>query len=175
MELLASTVVNSAGMHAPKLGRAIRGLPPETVPQDYLAKGNYYSLLGKQPFRHLVYPMPVPGGLGVHVTLDMGGQCKFGPDVEWIDEINYDVDPRRADSFYAAVRTYWPGLPDNALVPSYSGIRPKIHGPGEPQPDFMVQGPETHGVPGLVNLYGIESPGLTASPGVAVEVLRRLA
>lgn len=174
MELLATTVVNSAGMHAPKLGRAIRGLPPETVPQDYLAKGNYYSLLGKQPFRHLVYPMPVPGGLGVHVTLDMGGQCKFGPDVEWIDAINYDVDPRRADSFYAAVRTYWPGLPDNALVPSYSGIRPKIHGPGEPQPDFMVQGPETHGVPGWVNLYGIESPGLTASPAVAAEVLRLL-
>lgn len=175
MELLATTVINSAGLNAPKLGRAIRGLAPETVPKDYLAKGNYYSLLGKQPFRHLVYPMPVAGGLGVHVTLDMGGQCKFGPDVEWIEELNYDVDPRRADSFYAAVRTYYPGLKDGALVPSYSGIRPKIHGPGEPQPDFMVQGPETHGVPGLVNLYGIESPGLTASPGVAAEVLRRLA
>lgn len=174
MQLLANTVVNSAGLHAPKLGRSLRGLTPETVPKDHLAKGNYYSLLGKQPFRHLVYPMPVPGGLGVHITLDMGGQCKFGPDVEWIDSINYDVDPRRADSFYEAVRTYYPGLKDAALVPSYSGIRPKIHGPGEPQPDFMVQGPAIHGVPGLVNLYGIESPGLTASPAVAREVLRQL-
>ncbi len=174
MELLAATVINSAGLHAPNLGRAIKGLPPETVPQDYLAKGNYYSLLGKQPFRHLVYPMPVPGGLGVHVTLDMGGQCKFGPDVEWIEAVNYDVDPRRADSFYAAVRTYYPGLKDHSLVPSYAGIRPKIHGPGEPQPDFMIQGPDAHGVPGMVNLYGIELPGLTASPAIAMEVLRRL-
>ena len=153
---------------------AYQGDAEETVPKDYLAKGNYYSLLGKQPFRHLVYPMPVPGGLGVHVTLDMGGQCKFGPDVEWIERIDYDVDPRRADSFYDAVRTYYPGLVDGALVPSYSGIRPKIHGPGEPQPDFLVQGPAAHSVPGLVNLYGIESPGLTASPAIAREVLRQL-
>lgn len=174
MELLATTVVNSAGLHAPALGRAIRGLPPQTVPKDHLAKGNYYSLLGKQPFRRLVYPMPVPGGLGVHVTLDMGGQCKFGPDIEWIEGIDYEVDPRRADSFYDAVRHYYPGLQDGALVPAYAGIRPKIHGPGEPQPDFLVQGPAAHGVPGLVNLYGIESPGLTASPAVAREVLRQL-
>jgi len=108
------------------------------------------------------------------VTLDLGGQCKFGPDIEWVDDLNYDVDPRRADTFYEAVRTYYPGLKDGALVPSYAGIRPKIHGPGEPQPDFMIQGPETHGIAGLVNLYGIESPGLTASPAVAAEVLRRL-
>jgi L-2-hydroxyglutarate oxidase LhgO len=175
MELLARTVVNSAGLGAPKLGRSLRGLPPETVPKDHLAKGSYYSLLGKQPFRHLVYPMPVPGALGVHVTLDMGGQCKFGPDIEWVETLNYDVDPRRADSFYEAVRTYYPGLKDGALVPSYSGIRPKIHGPGEAQPDFLIQGPDVHGVPGLVNLYGIESPGLTASPAIAAEVLRRLA
>lgn len=174
MELLATTVVNSAGLGAPRLGRALRGLPPETVPQDYLAKGNYYSLLGKQPFRRLVYPMPVPGALGVHVTLDLGGQCKFGPDIEWVDRLDYEVDPRRADSFYEAVRQYYPGLQDGALVPAYAGIRPKIHGPGEPQPDFMVQGPDVHGVPGLVNLYGIESPGLTASPAVAREVLRKL-
>ena len=174
MDLLATTVINSAGLNAPKIGRSIKGMPPETVPQDFLAKGNYYSLLGKQPFRMLVYPMPVAGALGVHVTLDMGGQCKFGPDIEWVDELNYDVDPRRADSFYDAVRNYYPGLQDGALVPSYSGMRPKIHGPGEPQPDFLVQGPETHGVPGLVNLYGIESPGLTASPAVAAEVLRLL-
>lgn len=175
MGLLATTVINSAGLNAPKLARSIRGIPADTVPQDFLAKGNYYSLLGKQPFRRLVYPMPVPGALGVHVTLDMGGQCKFGPDIEWIETLNYDVDPRRADSFYSAVRTYYPGLQDDALVPSYSGVRPKIHGPGDPQPDFLVQGPETHGIPGLVNLYGIESPGLTASPAVAAEVMRLLA
>ena len=174
MELLANTVVNSAGLHAPKLGRALQGVPPDTVPKDYLAKGNYYSLLGKQPFRRLVYPMPVPGALGVHVTLDMGGQCKFGPDIEWIESLDYEVDPRRAESFYDAVRLYYPGLQDAALVPAYAGIRPKIHAPGEPQPDFMVQGPDVHGVPGLVNLYGIESPGLTASPAVAREVLRQL-
>jgi len=174
MQLLASAVVNGAGLNAPKLGRALKGLDPATVPQDRLAKGNYYSLLGRQPFRHLVYPMPVPGGLGVHVTLDLGGRCRFGPDVEWIEELDYDVDPRRADSFYAAVRSYWPGLPDAALVPSYSGVRPKIHGPGEPQPDFLVQGPREHGVTGLVNLYGVESPGLTASPAVAAAVLHLL-
>ncbi len=174
MDLLATTVVNSAGLHAPKLARSIKGIPADSIPQDYLAKGNYYSLLGKQPFRHLVYPMPVPGGLGVHVTLDMGGQCKFGPDVEWVETLDYEVDPRRADSFYDAVRLYYPGLQDGALIPAYSGMRPKIHGPGEPQPDFMVQGPETHGIPGLVNLFGIESPGLTASPAVAMEVLRHL-
>lgn len=174
MQLLATAVVNSAGLHAPTLGRALKGVPPETVPNDYLAKGSYYSLLGKQPFRMLVYPMPVPGALGVHVTLDLGGQCKFGPDIEWVDDLNYDVDPRRADSFYEAVRHYYPGLRDGALVPAYSGMRPKIHGPGEPQPDFLVQGPDAHGVPGLVNLYGIESPGLTASAAVAREVLRKL-
>jgi L-2-hydroxyglutarate oxidase LhgO len=127
---------------------------------------------GRQPFSHLVYPMPEASVLGVHVTLDLGGQCRFGPDLEWIDEINYDVDPRRADVFYAAVRTYFPDLQDASLFPAYSGIRPKIHGPGEPQPDFIVQGPAEHGVPGLINLYGIESPGLTASPAVAEAVVR---
>jgi L-2-hydroxyglutarate oxidase LhgO len=118
--------------------------------------------------------MPGPASLGVHVTIDLGGRCRFGPDMEWVDEIDYDVDIRRADVFYDAIRTYFPDLPDGALQPDYAGIRPKIHGPGEPQPDFMIQGPEVHGIAGLVNLYGIESPGLTAAPVIAEEVAARL-
>lgn len=172
MEILARTVVNSAGLGAQGVAQGIEGVPPETIPQRWLAKGNYFSMQGRQPFRHLVYPMPEASVLGVHVTLDLGGQCRFGPDIEWIDEINYDVDPRRADVFYAAVRTYFPDLQDDSLFPAYSGIRPKLHGPGAPQPDFIVQGPAEHGVPGLINLYGIESPGLTASPAVAEAVVR---
>ena len=172
MTLAADLVVNSAGLNAVAIANSIEGGRKETYPKASLAKGNYFSLLGKQPFSRLVYPMPVPGALGVHVTVDLGGQCKFGPDIEWIDELNYDVDPTRADSFYAAVRAYYPDLQDGALVPAYSGVRPKIHGPTEPMPDFMVQGPADHGLPGLINLFGIESPGLTASPAVAREVLR---
>ena len=175
MELLCRTVVNSAGLYAPKLAGSIEGMPPAHVPKAYYAKGNYFYVTGKQPFTHLVYPMPEASVLGVHVTLDLGGQCKFGPDLEWIDEIAYEVDPTRADRFYAAIRTYYPDLKDGSLMPAYSGIRPKIHGPGEPQPDFVVQGPATHGVPGLVNLFGIESPGLTSSPAVADAVLRATA
>jgi len=169
-ELKASIVVNSGGLHAPKVAASIEGFPSEHVPPTYYAKGNYYSLIGKPPFTRPIYPVPEAAGLGVHVTVDLGGQVRFGPDVEWIDEIEYDVDPRRADSFYEAVRRYYPALPDGAIQPGYSGIRPKIQAPGEPAKDFVVQGPGVHGIEGLVNLLGIESPGLTASLAIADHV-----
>lgn len=169
-EITAKTLINSAGLRAPSVARLIAGFPPEKIPRELYAKGNYYSLTGRPPFSRLVYPVPEPGGLGVHVTLDLAGQTRFGPDVEWVDRIGYDVDPKRADRFYAAIRRYWPALPDGALAPGYAGIRPKISGPNEPAADFVVQGPAGHGVPGLVNLYGIESPGLTASLALADEV-----
>ncbi len=145
------------------------------MPPRYVAKGNYFSLSGRAPFTRLIYPAPEQAGLGVHLTLDLAGQAKFGPDVEWVDEINYDVDPARCRGFYAAVRTYWPGLADDALVPAYSGIRPKLQAPGEAAVDFVIQGPADHGVPGLVNLYGIESPGLTSSLALADAVMEKLA
>ena len=167
MQVLARTVVNSAGLHAPCVAASIQGFPPVQVPPAYYAKGNYYSLIGRAPFSRLVYPMPNEAGLGVHITIDLGGQARFGPDVEWIDRIDYDVDPRRADSFYAAIRDYWPGLADGQLAPGYAGIRPKIVGPMDKAADFVVQGPLVHGVPGLVNLFGIESPGLTAALAIA--------
>ncbi|MGH8705882.1 MAG: NAD(P)/FAD-dependent oxidoreductase [Burkholderiales bacterium] len=170
----ARIVVNSAGLRAPSVARRIEGYPAERAPRELYAKGNYYSLSRRAPFSRLIYPVPDPGGLGVHVTLDLAGQARFGPDVEWVDRIGYDVDPRRAERFYAAVRRYWPGLPEGALAPAYAGIRPKTSGPGEPPSDFAVQGPAEHGVPGLVNLFGIESPGLTASLALADEVLRHL-
>jgi L-2-hydroxyglutarate oxidase LhgO len=152
----------------------LEGIPVETIPPAYICRGVYFTLSGPTPFRRLIYPVPVPGGLGVHVTLDLAGQARFGPDVEWIPSVDYAVDPRRGQGFYAAVRTYWPALPDGALQPGYAGIRPKISGPSEPAADFVVQGPDHHGVPNLVNLYGIESPGLTASLPLADEVLRKL-
>ena len=164
-------LVNSAGLHAPSLAGRIVGMPVDRVPTAYYAKGNYFTLSGRSPFSRLIYPVPVPGGLGVHLTIDLGGQARFGPDVQWIDDIDYTVDAARADSFYAAVRTYWPGLRDGALQPGYAGIRPKIVPRGAPAQDFMVQGPQTHGVPGLINLFGIESPGLTASLAIAEHVL----
>jgi L-2-hydroxyglutarate oxidase LhgO len=167
-------LVNAAGLHAPAFAHAIAGLPPQTIPPAYFCRGIYFTLSGRSPFRRLVYPVPPPGGLGVHITLDLAGQARFGPDVEWISGVDYAVDPARGDAFYAAVRSYWPGLRDGALQPGYAGIRPKISGPTEPAADFVVQGPATHGVPGLVNLYGIESPGLTASLPLADEVVRRL-
>lgn len=163
MRVLARTVVNSAGLHAPRVAASIQGFPAAHVPSAYYAKGNYYSLAGSSPFSRLVYPMPNEAGLGVHITIDLGGQARFGPDVEWVDRIDYDVDPRRADGFYAAIREYWPGLRDGRLAPAYAGIRPKIVGPGAPAADFVLQGPREHGVPGLVHLFGIESPGLTAA------------
>jgi L-2-hydroxyglutarate oxidase LhgO len=169
-----AVLVNSAGLRAPSVARAIDGYPPQLAPRELYAKGNYYSLNKKNPFTRLIYPVPEPGGLGVHVTLDLGGQARFGPDVEWVERIDYDVDPRRAERFYAAIRRYWPGLPDNSLSPGYAGIRPKTAGPGEPAPDFEIQGPGKHGVPGLVQLYGIESPGLTASLALARTVREEL-
>jgi L-2-hydroxyglutarate oxidase LhgO len=178
-ELATRTIVNAASLHACALARRFEGLAPQYVPQEYFAKGNYYSLAGRAPFSRLIYPAPADAWLGVHLTLDLGGQARFGPDLEWLgvtapEEIDYSVDPRRADSFYAEVRRYWPELPDGVLQPSYSGVRPKIHAPGELAPDFRIDGPAWHGIPGLVNLFGIESPGLTSSLAIAQEVLAKL-
>ncbi len=163
LRVLARSVVNCAGLHAQRLAASIAGFPAEHVPPTYYAKGNYYSLTGRPPVARLVYPMPNEAGLGVHITIDLAGQARFGPDVEWIDRLDYDVDPRRAERFYAAIREYWPGLQDGQLAPAYAGIRPKITGPGAPAADFVISAPPEHGVGGLVNLFGIESPGLTAS------------
>ena len=163
MRLECGILVNAVGLHAPDVARRIAGIPSQSIPRAYLCKGSYYGLQGRAPFSRLVYPVPEPGGLGVHLTLDLGGQARFGPDVEWVEREDYDVDVGRAAGFYAAIRRYWPGLPDDALTPGYAGIRPKISGPREPAADFAVLGPAEHGVPGLVNLFGIESPGLTAS------------
>ncbi len=171
MTLRCRLLVNSAGLHAPGLAARIAGMPSDRVPAAYYAKGNYFTLSGRSPFSRLIYPVPVPGGLGVHLTVDLGGQARFGPDVQWIDEIDYTVDPSRADSFYAAVRTYWPALKDGALQPGYAGIRPKTVPKGAPGQDFVVQGSQSHGVAGLINLFGIESPGLTASLAIADHVL----
>jgi L-2-hydroxyglutarate oxidase LhgO len=173
-------VVNSAGLNAQNVARGMDALEAKFIPKQTLAKGNYYSFTGRPAFTHLIYPAPVEGGLGVHVTLDLAGRMRFGPDVEWLkdvgpNDVDYTVDPKRSESFYAAIRTYWPGLTDGALAPDYSGCRPKLSGPGEPAQDFMIQGPEVHGLAGLVNLFGIESPGLTSSPAIAEEVVRRLA
>jgi L-2-hydroxyglutarate oxidase LhgO len=167
-------LVNSAGLKAPSVAKNIEGYPPELAPGEFYAKGNYYALARRAPFSRLIYPVPEPGGLGVHVTLDLAGQARFGPDVEWVERIAYDVDPRRAERFYAAIRRYWPALPDGALLPGYSGIRPKTAGPDKAAPDFRIQGPREHGVRGLVHLFGIESPGLTASLALANAVLLTL-
>lgn len=168
--ILARTLVNSAGLTAPSVARRIEGMPAALVPPERYAKGNYYSLQGRAPFARLVYPVPEPGGLGVHVTLDLAGRARFGPDVEWVGKIDYSVDPRRAERFYRAIRRYWPGLREGSLAPAYAGIRPKICGPGDPPADFVIQGPAEHGLAGLVNLFGIESPGLTASLALADHV-----
>jgi L-2-hydroxyglutarate oxidase LhgO len=179
LEIEAGLLVNAAGLHAPALAGRIDGLDRQHIPRPWFAKGNYYALSGRSPFTHLVYPVPEPGGLGVHLTLDLGGQARFGPDVEWLDgespeSIDYAVDPARSVAFYTAIRRYWPGLRDGSLAPAYSGVRPKLQGPGEPVRDFMLQGPEAHGVIGLINLFGVESPGLTASLAIAADVRRRL-
>ncbi len=167
MRLRAGLVVNAAGLHAPAVARGMTGMPSHLVPREYWAKGNYFTLAGRSPFSRLIYPVPVPGGLGVHLTIDLGGQARFGPDVEWIDRLDYTVDPARAEGFYAAIRRYWPGLPDGSLQPGYAGIRPKITPPGAAGQDFVIQGPAVHGVAGLMNLFGIESPGLTAAIALA--------
>ena len=163
-QLLAKTVVNAAGLQAPALAARFAGLAPQHVPRAWFAKGNYFTLAARAPFSRLIYPVPQPGGLGVHLTLDLGGQAKFGPDVQWVDSADdLTVDAARGDAFYAEVRKYWPALEDGALIPGYAGIRPKIHGPGQADCDFMIQGPAEHGVAGLINLFGIESPGLTSA------------
>jgi L-2-hydroxyglutarate oxidase LhgO len=168
------TVINSAGLYAPKVAKSIDGLPPHSVPPAFFAKAHYYTLSGRTPFRHLVYPVAHAAFLGVHVTLDLGGQARFGPDLEWVNGVDYGFDHSRAPLFYAAIRRYYPDLKDGQLQPGYTGIRPKISGPTEPAADFVIQGPGDHGVPGLVNLYGIESPGLTASLAIARYVDRLL-
>jgi L-2-hydroxyglutarate oxidase LhgO len=170
MQIDCRLLINAAGLYATEIAKRIDAMPANRIPTTYYAKGNYYSLIGRSPFSRLIYPVPVPGGLGVHITLDLAGQARFGPDVEWIDSIDYSVDPKRADSFYAAVRRYWPGLKDGALVPAYAGIRPKIVPQGAPGQDFVIQMPAEHGVPGLINLFGIESPGLTSSLAIAEHV-----
>ena len=163
-------LVNSAGLSAPAVAHAIDGMPTDRIPTSYYAKGNYFSCSARAPFSRLIYPVPEPGGLGVHLTIDIGGQAKFGPDVEWVDRLDYAVDPARAEKFYPAIRRYWPTLPDGALSPSYAGIRPKIVPPAVARQDFVIQGPRDHGVAGLVNLFGIESPGLTSSLAIAEHV-----
>ena len=174
MQLSCNVLINASGLHAPTLARTIRDIPAASIPTEYLCKGSYFTLQGKAPFTRLIYPTPHHAGLGVHLTLDLGGQAKFGPDTEWIDKVDYDIDANRCADFYEAVRTYWPGMPDASLSPGYTGIRPKVSGPHEPAADFMIVGPATHGVPGLVNLFGIESPGLTSSLAIAQETLARL-
>ncbi len=169
--LRCARVFNCAGLGAQGVAHGLAGLDPRTIPQRYLGKGTYFTLSGKSPFQRLIYPMPLAGGLGVHLTVDLAGRARFGPDVEWIEDEEYGVDPDRAKVCYDAVRTYWPDLADGALQPDYAGIRPKIQAPGEGAADFVIQGPNDHGVKGLVNLYGIESPGLTATLAIAGRVV----
>lgn len=178
-EIITKKLVNSAGLYATRIAGSMQGYAPELVPFFTLAKGNYFSCSAKPVFQTLIYPAPVEGGLGVHITLDLGGRMRFGPDVEWLghddpDHIDYTVDLQRADSFYEAIRQYWPGLPDGAIAADYSGCRPKLSAPGEPAADFRIDGPELHGLDGLVHLFGIESPGLTSSLAIAEEVVNRL-
>jgi L-2-hydroxyglutarate oxidase LhgO len=169
--VLCRTVVNAAGLRAQEVARSIQGVPASSIPEQHFAKGHYFVLGGKAPFRRLVYPIPAPGGLGVHVTLDLSKQVRFGPDVSWLDAIDYAFDASRAESFYQAIRSYFPGLAADSLSPGYTGIRPKLGPEGSPAADFVVQGPALHGVPNLLNLYGIESPGLTSSLALAEHAL----
>lgn len=168
----ADLVVNSAGLDAQAVSRSIEGIPTDQIPRQRLAKGSYYVLNRPSPFQRLVYPLPERGGLGIHATLDLGGRTRFGPDVEWIESPDYKVNAAGANAFYAAVRRYWPGLEDGALAPGYAGIRPKIVGPAEPEADFVIHGPDQHLGARIIALYGIESPGLTASLAIAEEVVR---
>jgi L-2-hydroxyglutarate oxidase LhgO len=175
MLLTTRLLINAAGLGAQGIAHSLQGYPADKIPPLHYAKGNYFMLSGRSPFSHLIYPMPEAAGLGVHLTLDLGGGARFGPDVEWVQSLGYDVDPKRGDGFYAAIRTYWPGLRDGALEPAYSGIRPKLQAPGAPNADFRIDGPEAHGLPGQVHLFGIESPGLTSSLAIAEDAFRRLA
>jgi L-2-hydroxyglutarate oxidase LhgO len=165
-------VVNCAGPWAQEVARRIEGVPPDSIPPQHFAKGHYFVMAGRAPFRHLVYPVPVPGGLGTHLTLDLQGQARFGPDVQWTDRVEYSFDESRAPGFYQAIRRYYPGLPDGALLPGFTGVRPKTAPAGAPVPDFQIQGPAEHGVRWLVNLYGIESPGLTSVLALSEQVRR---
>ena len=174
MQVRCRALVNSAGLHAVSLAGLLEGFPKDALPPFHMARGNYFSLNGKSPFTHLVYPMPKGGGLNIHITLDLAGRPRFGPDLEWVDHIDYTVNLARLDEFYDSIRQYWPALPDDSLSPAYAGIRPKLHGPGEPMPDFLIQGPEQHGVPNLINLFGIESPGLTSALAIGEELAPRL-
>ena len=169
-QVMCKTVINSAGLDAQAVMGTITGFPPTHIPKRYLCKGTYFSLSGKAPFERLIYPVPGAASLGCHYTRDLGGQGRFGPDAEWVDEIDYAVDPARSDSFYDQIKRYWPDLPDGALSPAYSGMRPKLQAPGETAHDFKIEGPDVHGIKGLVNLFGIESPGLTASLAIGEHV-----
>lgn len=172
--LLCRAVVNCAGLGAQRVASSIAGMRNDAIPTLHLAKGNYFRLARKAPFRHLVYPLPAHGGAGVHVTLDLAGLARFGPDVEWVDRLDYRVDETRLPSFEAAVREYWPSLPDGAILPDYAGIRPKLHATGSTAADFVIQDASAHGAPGLINLFGIESPGLTSSLAIADYVAKLL-
>ncbi len=167
MVLMARTVVNAAGHDAQQIARSVPGLEPSCIPRGYLCKGSYFSLSGAAPFSRLIYPVPGAASLGCHYTVDLGGQGRFGPDAEWVDDIDYGVNPERAVGFYEQIRRYWPGLPDGSLQPAYAGVRPKLQAPGEPAHDFRIDGSDVHGITGLVNLFGIESPGLTSSLAIA--------
>jgi L-2-hydroxyglutarate oxidase LhgO len=168
-------LVTAPGLAAQAVAATIDGFPPQDIPVRHLGKGVYFRLAGRAPFEHLIYPPPIPGALGTHYRKDLGGQAVFGPDLAYVETEDYSVDPARASGFYDYVRHFWPGLPDGALTPDYAGIRPKLHGPGEPQPDFQLKGPEVHGLAGLIALFGIESPGLTSSLAIGEEVSARLA
>ena len=168
--LSARIFVNAAGLDAPALAAKIKGFPTDRIPSQWLARGCYFTLAGRSPFRRLIYPVPVDGGLGVHLTLDLAGRARFGPDVEWIDEVDFTVDPTRGKLFRDAILAYWPGLSERELHPGYAGVRPKLSGPGQPAADFLIQGPADHGVGNIVNLFGIESPGLTSSLAIADHV-----
>lgn len=172
MTVQSRTVINCGGTHAPNVAHSIEGIPAGSIPPSYMCKGNYFALSGSVPFKHLIYPIPGDHSLGIHLTFDLAGKARFGPDTQWVDSADYAVDSQRTDIFRKSIKKYWTGLPDGGLEPDYSGIRAKITGPDEKAADFMIQGPETHGVPGLVNLYGIDSPGLTASMAIAEEVVK---
>ena len=173
-DLTVRLLVTAPGLSAQAIAAKIEGFPASDVPKLHYGKGVYFRLVGRAPFEHLIYPPPIPGALGTHYRKDLGGQAVFGPDLAFVDAPDYSVDPAKAPGFYQYVRKFWPGLPDGALTPDYAGIRPKLHGPGEPQPDFRIDGPEMHGLAGLVVLFGIESPGLTSSLAIGEEVAARL-
>jgi L-2-hydroxyglutarate oxidase LhgO len=175
MELTCKYLISAAGLGCQEVAASIEGFPTDKIWKRHLGKGNYFSVDQKAPFHRLIYPPPIPGALGTHYRRDLGGKAHFGPDLEWVDEENYEVTEARAASFYAAVRKFWPGLKDGSLVPDYVGIRPKIHGPGEPQPDFQINGPDVHGLAGVIALFGIESPGLTSSLAIGQVIADKLA